>query len=394
MKQVNNNNNAAIITSSYLPVQGGIQYLLYWLLVELDKNYEEYISSFGIDSLSLICPYYEDNSYTSFRNIKVFTFDAIKSKKGIFKNIKSVRGIVKENDINLLHAQHAMSDGILALFSGTEYILTSHGIDFAHDKRFNYGDRLSSIKSFIVRMVAKRAKMITTVSSPMIDYVNEIVPKNKIRLIENCYSNMDESFEDELIEKEVLSIKKEYDISSRDTVYLTLSGARKIKGHHNMILAFKKALEVNQDLKLFIAAHGEESKNLKSLVSELGVEKNVNFINFITGVKKAAFFKLADAYVNTAFFEPFGLVYLESIQFDMAVLGSMKGGAVDIFEHKKSAYLIEPDKIDEIKEGYLYLVKKTNREKLKTNASYLLERYTPKSIISKYLKLYGELLDG
>jgi len=397
LKQVNKK-NTAIITSSYLPIQGGIQYLLYWLLVEVDNDYDNYMLEFGIDNLSLICPYYENNPFTNFENIKVFTFDEIKSKKDIFKNIKKVRTIVKDNNINLLHAQHAMSDGIMAFFvsllSDCEYILTSHGIDFAYDEKFNYGDRLSFIKSIIVKAVAKKAKLITTVSSPMIEYVNELVPKEKIRLIENCYSNMGENFKSKLIQNELLSIKKEYGISSKDTVYLTLSGSRRIKGHHNMIVALKKALDEKPDLKLFIAAHGEESGNLKSLVRELGVEKKINFINFITGVKKAAFFKLADVYVNSAFFEPFGLVYLESIQFDMAVLGSIKGGAIDIFEHKKSAYLIDPNSIEEIKDGFLYLADKDNQINLKQNANKLLDDYSPKKIVNKYLKLYEELLNG
>jgi len=390
-------NNVALLTSTYLPVQGGIQYLLYWLLLEIDENYEEYKKRYKIDNLFLISPNYKDSEFISFRNIKVFEFEKLHSKKDIVKTVKSVKRIVNDNNIRLLHTHHALSDGIIGyfvtLFTKSEFILTSHGIDFAYDKRFNYGDRLSWIKNFILKMIVKRAQIITTVSSEMISYVNELVPKSKIRLIENCYSNIQINYDEVMIEKEVSFLREKFHINSNDIVYLTLSGARKIKGHYNMIVAFSKALNENKHLKLFIAAHGEETKELNELVRKLNVKNNIIFIDFITGIKKVAFFRLADVYVNTAFFEPFGLVYLESIQFDMAVLGSRKGGAVDIFEHKKSAYLIDPENIEEIIHGYIYLQNKKNQTLLKENSKKLLESYSPKKIVSKYLKLYGDLLN-
>ena len=109
-------------------------------------------------------------------------------------------------------------------------------------------------------------------------------------------------------------------------------------------------------------------------------------------MQKQSFFKLADVYINTAFFEPFGLVYLEAIQNDMVVLGSVYGGGKDIFKHLYSAYLSDPYQMSTIKEGLVYLSKKEHRVKLLKNSQPLLGKYSVDKILTKYFKLYQEVL--
>jgi len=388
--------NIALLTTSYLPIQGGVQYLLYWLLKEIDINFERYQKKFGFDNFYLITPKYKNSDFDKFANIKVVYISQPDGKLNTIRNAYLVNKIIKKNRISLIHAHHALTDGILVflatLFVDTKYVITSHGVDFAYNRSLNYGERLSWLKGVLIRIVSSRANTITTVSNDMVDFVSEIVPLNKIIKIENCYEANGERYDRQIINKVVEGLKEKYSIGNKDTVCLTLSGARKVKGHWNMLIAFANAVKDCPNLKLFIAAHGQETEKLKSKVCELGLEHNVFFIGFVTGLQKQSFFELSDVYINTAFFEPFGLVYLEAIQNDMAVLGSIYGGGKDIFKHLYSAYLSNPYKVSTIKEGLVYLSKKEHRVKLLKNAHPLLEKYSVDKILTKYFKLYQEVL--
>lgn len=288
--------NIALITTSYLPIQGGVQYLLYWFLKEIDINFERYQKKFGFDSFYLVVPKYKNSDFDKFVNIKVAYIYQSNGKLNTIRNAYLVYQNIKNNSISIIHAHHALTDGILVflatLFIDTKYLITSHGLDFAHNKTLNYGERLSWIKDILIRMVSFRAKKITTVSDDMIDFVSEVVPRKKIIKIENCYEANGERYDKQIINKEVEGLKEKYSLDNKDTVFLTLSGSRKIKGHLNMLIAFSNAVKDRPNLKLFIAAHGQETEKLKSKVCELGLVHNVFFIGFITGVEKKSLFKL------------------------------------------------------------------------------------------------------
>ncbi len=389
--------NIAILTTSYLPVQGGVQYLLYWLLKEIDKNYQSYRKQFNINQIYFIVPKYKNSNFDHFKNIKVIYINAVNNKLYFLKNIVYLQRVFRKNNISLIHTHNALMDGVLCLlstlFSKRKYIITSHGVDFSYKKEFKFGARLSWKNNQIIKLVSNRASKITTVSKDMCEFVYELVPKKKVYKIENCYDNNVKHFEKNVIKRNIKKIKSKHNIRNGDVVFLTLSGARKIKGHVNMILAFSKAIRKTPNLKLFIAAHGEETDKLKKMASDLGLSNNIFFIGFITGVTKLSFFTIADAYVNTAFFEPFGLVYLEAIQNNMAVLGSIYGGGKDIFKHLHNAYLSDPYKVSTIEDGFVYLSKKENKEKLLKNSQSTLGKYSVDNILNKYFTLYKKIMD-
>jgi len=388
--------NIALLTTSFLPIQGGVQYLLYWLLKEIDTNYESYRNEFGFNEFFLIVPEYEDSQFDKFTNIKVEYILQSNGKLNTFKNALLVKKIIRKNQISLIHAHHALTDGFLVflatLLGQTKYIITSHGVDFAHNKIHNYGERLSWARGMVIRLVAIYAHRITTVSNDMVAFVNEVVSSSKIQKIENCYEDNPEVYSRDSIDFEKNRLVLTYNISPESVVCLTLSGARKIKGHEVMLLEFSEALKKCPNLILFIAADGQETQSLTKLMYKLQLENNVFFIGFITGLQKKAFFEISDIYMNTAYFEPFGLVYLEAIQNNMAVLGSIYGGAKDIFEHGYSAYLSDPYKKSSITHGLIFLADKNQRNNTIGNAKPLLSEYSVNKILKKYFKLYKESL--
>ncbi|MBL7196751.1 MAG: glycosyltransferase family 4 protein [Candidatus Omnitrophica bacterium] len=382
--------NIGIFSSTYLPVIGGVQYELYWLLKAIDNRYQKK----NIDHFVFIAPASDNKEYLQFRNITVVYLD-VSNRYDIPLCGYKLAAIAKKYKLGLVNCWQAIPDGIVCLLmkwiTGVPYILTSQGVDTAYNRRYDYGYRLKKKLSGIIRLVLKQSCSVITVSRDMKDYVEEAgAKKNKIKIIPNGIELAEETYSEQNILKHKQQIKEMYAVNSSHTVYLTLSGMRKIKGHENLVRAFALALKINPNLKLFISAHGEETENIKMLVKDLKLEYAINFIGFVTGVEKKAWFDIADVYCNTAFFEPFGIVYLEAIKYNLALLGTVFGGAKDIFEHNKSAYLVNPENIDEISKGLITLSSAEYRKNLVKESKLLLPRYDINRIANLYLDIFVE----
>jgi len=380
--------NIAIFTSTYLPVIGGIQFELYWLLKAIDNIFQ----SKGIKRFIFIVPHYQNQSYLNFKNIEVVEIDIyLSSKKHTIPCLYQLSKIIRQYEIDLINCFTITPDGFycacLKLMHRTPFIITSQGVDLAMDKRFNYGARLIKRISILTNIILKQMKSMITISDDMKNFaIDAGVDLKRITVIPNGIElNQSAARDTTGVENE---LKKKYDISDSHIIFITLSGMRKIKGHVNLVKAFALAVKSNPNFRLFIGAYGAETENLKALVSELNIEHFVKFIGFVSDDQKMAWLNLAHVYCNTAYFEPFGIVYIEAIKHQLAVLGSIKGGARDIFQHGQSAHLIDPESIEQIYEGMLSLNDESYRTLLVKNAETLLPLYDINRIANMYLSTY------
>jgi len=110
---------------------------------------------------------------------------------------------------------------------------------------------------------------------------------------------------------------------------------------------FIKALSIlKKDNIPFVAIIGgaPQTKNLdeynkvKSLVKELNLEEDVQFLGWIED--KTKFFNYIDIFVLPSFFEPFGIVLLEAMLHSKPIVSSLAEGPSEIFkDNKDCAYL-------------------------------------------------------
>ncbi|RJR44260.1 MAG: glycosyltransferase family 1 protein [Deltaproteobacteria bacterium] len=386
--------NIGILSSTYLPTVGGIQFLLYWLLKAMDRS--SLRRTVG-EIYAIVPASISDQEYADFENIKVIEYHrSLWSIKGMLAFIPQLAAIGKDRSLDLLHAFTTLPEGVCCLgtrfMTGIPYLVTCHGEDIAMDPRFGYGNRLKKTIAGLTRAALKGSAGITTISTDMARFAkNAGAPPTRIHIIPNGIE-LNGSVADAEVGGLVQELRWQYGITETHTVYLTLAGMRKIKGHEPLVRSFAAALQVNPNLLLFIGAHGLETEPIKKLVRALHIEDKVHFIGFVTGVEKKAWFNLADVYCNTAFFEPFGLVYLEAILYRDAVLGSIFGGGKDIFRHQENAWLVNPENDEEIVQGLLTLAEPAYRLKLVEAAQPLLPHYDINAIAGQYLELYRNII--
>jgi glycosyltransferase involved in cell wall biosynthesis len=97
----------------------------------------------------------------------------------------------------------------------------------------------------------------------------------------------------------------------------------------------------------------------------------------------------ADIYLATTL-ETFGIGTLEALASGVPVLGYDWGGTHDIVEHKVSGYLVKPDDIDGLEEGYKYIC--AHRKKMSENARIRAKQFTWNAAMEKYAKVYKSIV--
>ena len=245
------NKNIALLTTTYLPVQGGVQYLLYWILSEIDNNFTYYQKKYDFNNFYLISTSPSGNKYSKFKNIKLLELRNNKTKLNKLLIIFQVSYFVISNKINLIHSHNAYFDSmccnIAKKISGLKYLITSHGDDIAYLKEFNYGGMLSERYRDIVKNNIKNASFISTISNDMCKFAYEVSPKKKIVLIPNPLPYKNNNLDAGLIDREIKSIRSKFGLNEDNIICLTLSGSREIKGHDNMLRGFKTAYVNNNE---------------------------------------------------------------------------------------------------------------------------------------------------
>jgi glycosyltransferase involved in cell wall biosynthesis len=123
-------------------------------------------------------------------------------------------------------------------------------------------------------------------------------------------------------------------------VILSLGRLTKGKGVDNLIKAFNK-LNTN-DAVLLIAGAGEQENNLKKLANN----KNIHFLGYVEGIKKANCFSSADFFVFPTHSDAWGLVINEAFYYGLPVISTDKAGAIELIENGKNGFIIPDNDVD------------------------------------------------
>lgn len=136
-------------------------------------------------------------------------------------------------------------------------------------------------------------------------------------------------------------------------VILTICRLVPRKGIDLVLKALKSIKEQRQDVVYLIGGTGPDEQRLRSLVSELELDDDVQFLGRIPDDKMAAYYSLGNVFVMPARNDPpdvegFGIVFLEANACETAVIGSNTGGIPDAVIHGETGYLIEENNLNQL----------------------------------------------
>lgn len=116
------------------------------------------------------------------------------------------------------------------------------------------------------------------------------------------------------------------------------------KGVDVLVQAFAQVVRNVPDARLLIAGDGPERKNLIELAERSGAAASITFLGHLP--KEALETTLARAWVQVVpsrWAEPFGLVAVEAMMRETAVIASRMGGLEEILQDGETGYLVPPN---------------------------------------------------
>ena len=121
----------------------------------------------------------------------------------------------------------------------------------------------------------------------------------------------------------------------------------KNKNVQNVILALSK-IKSRIKFSFSIIGEGEESGNLKHLVTKLNLDSEIHFLGSMRRENVFSEFLQNDVFIMTSFKETLGLVYLEALSAGNLVIASKDRGIDGIFPENHGVAYVDPESIDSI----------------------------------------------
>lgn len=275
-----------------------------------------------------------------------------------FANISSIKKI----DCDIIHLTGGL--GFYAPFlPKRKTILTIHDTNhFEFDlkglKKWIFGWLFFKAPSFFVTKI-------TTVSNltknNLIHFFN--IPNNKIIVIPNCYSN-----EFKTVIKKSLS----------EPIKILQIGTKSNKNIPRLIKAI-------QNLNVELTIIGKLNSNLITLLTE----KKINYVNKFNLTRKEMFqeYIKTDIVAFVSLNEGFGMPIIEANAIGRIVISSNHSPMTEVAN--KTAFFVDPLKIDEIRAGILQLIDDSNlRSHLIDCGIKNAQLYTQNIVAEKYKGLY------
>lgn len=193
------------------------------------------------------------------------------------------------------------------------------------------------------------------------------------------------------IEKNIKKIRKEYKIKSTDFIIGSVGRIAKEKSFDEEIKAIKELLEINKNIKLMIVGDGPELENLKKLVKELNIEKNIIFTGKINYDLIPSYYNLFNIMVSFSKTETQGLTIIEGLASSLPVICIKDDSFEAMVENNYNGYLFK-DK----KEFIDYSLKLISNQKLYDtmckNAKNSVHKYSKEVFASDVLKVYSKAI--
>ena len=262
-------------------------------------------------------------------------------------SLKQLRLVLKEFGPDIIHA-HDMKASFLVSLVCKKIKLISH----IHNNSYN--SRKFSLKSILYFFAAKKAEHIIWVSqSAMNGYIFYEKVKNKSTVLYNVIDICS------LYEK----VKEDKNNYNYDIVFI--GRLTYPKNPQRLIKILKQTLKINSELKAAIIGTGELEGEIKNLLYESEIEKNINLLGFISNPYKIL--ANSKAMLFTSRWEGTPMAALEALALGVPIISTPTDGLCELIKNGENGYLTDEDN-----EFTDYILKITSdrdlRERLSVNA--------------------------
>lgn len=176
-----------------------------------------------------------------------------------------------------------------------------------------------------------------------------------------------------------------------DTVDILYSGQlSRAKGVHVLIDAFKRIEHKN--VRLHIAGRGRYAEQLEKAARG---DARITFHGFMEWDKlKELYQKASVTVVPSLWYEPFGLILIESFKYGTPIVASSTGGISEIVEHGHNGFLFEAGNVNQLKETLESLIENPEElRRLSLGAFESVKRFDINTHVIQLEELYQQVIN-
>jgi len=214
---------------------------------------------------------------------------------------------------------------------------------------------------FYHKFLYKNLDAIVCVTKAVEAQIVKFIPKSVCPKVQTIYLGVEAK--ELLNEKDIYEFKQK--LGLKDEFVVTIVGRiNEFKGQHLVVEALKVLQNKGLNVKVYIVGHAMKQEYLQGLrrqVKILGLENRVVFTGFSD--EATSYMQMSDAVVMASKNETFGLVSVEAMACNTAVIASNSGGAVEIIDDNETGLLFEPQNVQELSKKIELLY---NNKELKT----------------------------
>lgn len=261
----------------------------------------------------------------------------------------------------------------LAKFFKAKVIVHLHGAEF----RQFYSNECDEAKRKHIRKTFDMADVVVVLSTQWHAWITTLMKDpSRVHIVYNAVPK--------------LSLSRD-NVESGNVLFLGRLGKR--KGVDDLINAFVLVRETVPHAKLLLGGDGDITY-YKSLVEQLGLQKSVEFLGWVSGDQKLDYLSKADIYTLPSYNEGFPMGVLEAMSAHIPIVASKAGGIPDAITSGKEGVLIDAGDVPALAEALVGLL--TDVEKKKHYADAAIAKYnssfSPDVIFPQLSNIYTDLL--
>lgn len=300
--------------------------------------------------------------------IKHYEIPDIEDKKPhtMIKIAKTVKRIVKQENISIIHTHHRMAAfyiSFLCLYKQCKFINTSHNT-FKNKRK-------------LTQIAYKHGSLIACGEMVKKNLVHDFgLPEMQVTVIHNAVKAYDGNTAlDPFIKK------------LRDQEYFVIGNIGRLseqKGMKYFIKAIPDIIEKHPQARFIIVGSGEDEQSLKELAEKLNLNLYLSFLGYRDNIQ--SLMSQLDLIVLSSLWEGLPLTPIEAYSVGKTIVATAVDGTTEIVRDSIDGFLIAPRNSKAIVEKVCYLIEKS--EKRSEFEKKALERYKEEFSFDKLANSY------
>jgi glycosyltransferase involved in cell wall biosynthesis len=240
--------------------------------------------------------------------------------------------------------------------------------------------KMNFLRKLLWKIAFKKIYKVTCPTQNTLSYIRslKIISDEKISLLYDPIINV----------AEINDKKKQYKLDKSD-YFLAVGRLTKQKDFMFLCKAFKKIINKNKDIKLFIAGDGEDRDKIINYIKKKRLDKNIFLLGHVENI--FPYFTNARAFILTSLWEDPGFVLVEAAFSRTLILcNNSKPGPNELIKNDYNGIVYQTGSIDDFKLKFDKVLKLQNINTLKKNSLKRTKRFT---IFSHYQQLKNIILD-